>query len=182
MRWLPSLIALALAACSGPPAPPPGAEIRAELVRMLSEADLTRSETDVTGMLESYLSPAQRERTQATNLALYAAEGRLALTRCALGDFAPAFPMAVMPTGTTPEPGELLRVRLGDATTPDQILGIVMEPPDLARGTVARQWDGSQQAMPWSTIPQEVKPDPFVEAQYYRVKGGWLIRCIAPPG
>jgi hypothetical protein len=181
MRSLPSLLTvLVLAACAGPPAPPPGTEVRAELVRMLTEADLTRSETDATGLLAGYLSPDQRERTEATNLPLYASEGRLALTRCTLGDFALYFPMAVMPTGTTPEPGELLRVRLGDATTPDQVLGIVMEPSDLARGTLRRPADINPPAVP--PIPQATKSDPMVEAQYYRVTGGWLIRCVAPPG
>jgi hypothetical protein len=180
MRWLPSLLAAALAACSPPPGPPPGSEVRMEMVRMVSGAELEREDSGLNALIDAYFSPAAVERRHATNLALYAAEGRVALARCALGDHSLLFRTAVLPTGIVPERGELMRVRLGDSSTPDQGLGIVTEPPELEHGSIVRRYGTDAGPAPSFPVPAEARPAPAVLAQYHPVTGGWLIRCVAP--
>lgn len=180
MRWLPSLIAAALAACSPPPGPPPDSEIRAEMVRMVSAGELEREDTGLNALIDAYFSPEARERRESTNLAMFAAEGRVALVRCARGDHSVLFRTVVLPTGIVPERGELMRVRLGDATAADQGLGIVTEPPELVQGSIARRYGVAAGPAPSLPVPAGARPDPAVLAQYYPVAGGWLIRCVAP--
>jgi hypothetical protein len=151
-----------------------------EMVRMVSEAELEREDSGLTALIDAYFSPEAQARRQATNLAMYAAEGRVALARCALGDHSLLFRTAVLPTGIVPARGELMRVRLGDATTPDQGLGIVTEPPELVQGAIVRRFDPGVGPAPSWPVPAEARPDPAVLAQYYPVTGGWLVRCVAP--
>jgi len=150
-------LVLALAGCAAAPEPPPGSEVRAEMVRLIDEQELARDSG-----LRARLLPSAARR-DAAGVELYAAEGRLAVTRCALAAHEMLFPLAVLPRGIVPEQGDLMRVRLGDETVPDEALGIVTEPVELERGSVP-------------TAAMEAG----AEGQYFRVEGGWLVRCLAP--
>ena len=84
------------------------------------------------------VSPSERRRDAATGLRALAGEGRVLVTRCALSGFEVVFHQAVLPAGVpVPAEGALLRVRLGDAATPDLVLGPVTDPPGLVHGRVA---------------------------------------------
>lgn len=173
MRWFFRLCAALVAAgCAAPPALPPGTEVRAEMVRLLTVQDLERD----TG-LRAWLLPGAARR-DAGDAAAFAAEGRLAVTRCGLVDFEVLFPLAVLPRGIAPEAGELVRVRLGDGVTADEALGIVTEPAELERGSMPRASEETLALPPWTATPPEAQPDPFVAAQYVRVTGAWLVRCV----
>ncbi len=142
-----------LAGCALRPGPP-GSEARVVVMRVLTAAEHARN--------EQWRSEAERRRDAATGLRALAGEGRVLVTRCALSGFEVVFHQAVLPAGAAvPPEGALLRVRLGDAATPDVVLGPVTDPPGLVQGMVA----------------QGVPGDALLARHYHRIRGYHLLAC-----
>lgn len=151
MRWLLSL--LLLAGCALRPGPP-GSEVRVVVMRPLTAEQHDRG--------RQWRSEAERRRDLATGLRGLAAQGRVLVTRCALSPVEVVFHDAVLPPGmAVPEEGALLLVRLGDAATPDAVLGRVAE-AGVTRGTIAAV-EAGQEAL--------------VARHYYRIRGVHLLAC-----
>ncbi len=160
LRAATLVVPLALAACAVPP-PPPGEVIRAEVL-WTHRADAPPV-PPVTG-------PALD--TGATAAALR--EGRLLRLRCALGEGAVFLHDAIADQPGAHPNGTVVRVAVGP---PHRVLGA-----DGGQvGSFARVWTGqSVQLLPWSTAPIEAPATPEVERHHARVRGQFLLRCVAP--
>ncbi len=147
------LVAAVLAGCALRPGPP-GSEARVEVMGVLTAAGHARA--------EAWRSGAERRRDAATGLATLAGEGRVLLARCALSGFEAVLHRVVLPVGApVPPEGALLRVRLGDAATPDMVLGPVTDPPGLVRGRVV----------------QGAVDDALLAQHYHRFRGSYMLAC-----
>lgn len=138
-----------LAGCALRPGPP-GSEVRVEVMGVLTAAEHARG--------EAWRSEAERRRDAASGLAALAGQGRVLVGRCALSGFEVVLHRVVLPAGApVPPEGALLRVRLGDAVTPDMALGPVTDPPGLVHGRVA--------------------DEALLARHYHRFRGGYMLAC-----
>ena len=148
-----ALAGAAVAGCSAQPGPP-GSEVRVVVMRGLTAAEHARN--------EQWSSEAERRRDAATGLRDLAGQGRVLVTRCAVSRFEVVFHEAVLPAGAAvPPEGALLRVRLGDAATPDLVLGPVTDPPGLVHGRVALG----------------APADALLARHYYPIRGFHVLAC-----
>lgn len=174
MRWLASLGLIVLAACSVPP-PPPGSEVRMDVMRPAMVSDVLPD--------GRFLSEADRRFfSRAAGLREAAASGQVVLARCTMGDGDLVFAHALLGRQPVPKSGEVIRVRLGnrEAGEPDQVLGPVTDPPGLTRGWLPYEIVAYRSIVPWSTTAIEGEVSPFVQAQYGKIRSGRVVRCLAP--
>lgn len=147
MLLLPVVV---LAGCALRPGPP-GSEVRAEVIRRVTP--------QILALNRPYRSAAERAREDATGLAALAAEGRVVAVRCALSPVEVVGHDAVLAPGMAVAEGAVVRVRLGDAGTPDAVLGPETE---VTRGTIAAPGPGEAA---------------LVARHYYRIRGVHLLAC-----
>lgn len=174
MRWLASLGALILAACSAAP-PPPGSEVRMDVM-----GPATPGQVSPDGR---FLTEAERRYfTRAAGLREAAAAGRVVMARCTMGDGDLVFAHAVLGDMPMPTANQVIRVRLGnrEAGELDRVLGMVTDPPGLVRGSMPYEIVAYRSIVPWSTTAIEGEVSPFVQAQYGKIRSGRVVLCLAP--
>lgn len=174
MRWVAGLGLFLVAGCSMAP-PPAGSEVRMDVMRPATAADVSPE--------GRFLTEAERRHLRlARGLREAAAAGRVVVARCALADRDLLFAYAVLPDAAMPKWGELIRVRLGDreAGELDLVLGQVTEPAGLVRGSIPYEIVAYRSIVPWSTTAIEGEVSPFVQAQYGKIQSGRVVKCVAP--
>ena len=172
MRWLASLVLLG--ACSVPP-PPPGSEVRMDVMLQTSLSSVSPE--------GRFLTEAERRHLRlAVGLREAVEAGRVVTARCTMGDGDLVFSHAVLGDMPMPKWGEAIRVRLGDreAGEPDRVLGYVTDPPELVRGSLPYEIVAYRSIVPGSTTAIEGEVSAFVQAQYGKIRSGRVVNCLPP--
>ncbi|MBF9234001.1 hypothetical protein [Microvirga alba] len=107
--------------------------------------------------------------------------GRVVQYRCAQGKDDAVIANAILPTGLQVRRGEVVRIRVGDASSAiaNQVTGKETS-PRLQRGSFGRP-GSAVELTPWAGYMKEGPIEPWIEQEYFRAPHfRFLIKCTAP--
>jgi hypothetical protein len=156
-------------------APPMGAEVTVGIDRAVAVHQLIRS-----GYSASFNVNAQRLRDAGLTEADVAA-GRLVQVSCSTMTDGWWDSLAVVPAGMTVRPGQVVRMRVIEATTNERVgLNRISGPvvPALPNGMLANRFIPDWQSRGLSTNYERVVLPAEQEGRYHIVQGSYKIKCL----